>query len=55
MPESVDVLALPFTVKIKTANPTQNTLISKVKVKADDTVSGKTMEFMGDEIPMKAE
>ena len=55
MPESVDVLALPFTVKVKTVNSTQNTLISKVKVKADDTVSGKTMEFMGDEIPMKTE
>ncbi len=55
MPESVDVLALPFSVKINTVNPTQATLISKVRVKADDTISGQTIEFMGDEVPMKFE
>ncbi|MCX6781692.1 MAG: hypothetical protein NTW66_01020 [Candidatus Magasanikbacteria bacterium] len=55
MPESVDILALPFSVNINKINPTQNTLISKVKVRAEDAVSGKTIEFMGDEIPMKAE
>lgn len=55
MPESVDVLALPFTVNINKENPTQNTLVSKVRVKAEDTVTSQTIEFMGDEVPMKNE
>lgn len=55
MPESVDVLALPFTVTINKENPTQNTLVSKVRVKAEDTVTAQTIEFMGDEVPLKNE
>lgn len=55
MPESVDVLALPFTVTINKKNPTQSALISKVRVKAEDTVTGQTIEFMGDETPLKTE
>ncbi len=53
MPESIDVLALPFTVTLKTVNPTQNTLISKVRVKATDTVTGQAIEFMADEVGMQ--
>lgn len=52
MPESVNTLALPFTVTLNAKNPTQNTLISKVRVKAEDAITGQTIEFMGDEIGM---
>lgn len=55
MPESVDVLALPFTVTINKENPTQNTLVSKVRIKAEDTVTSQAIEFMGDEVPIKSE
>ncbi|MDD2758063.1 MAG: hypothetical protein PHD72_01655 [Patescibacteria group bacterium] len=55
MPESVDILALPFTITINKKNPTQSALISKVRVKAEDTVTGQTIEFMGDETPLKTE
>ncbi|MFA5127875.1 MAG: hypothetical protein WC457_02620 [Patescibacteria group bacterium] len=52
MPESVNTLALPFTVTINDKNPTQNTLVSKVRVVAVDAVTGQTIEFMGDEVGM---
>lgn len=51
MPQVVDVLALPFTVTINEMNPTQKTLISKVHIRAEDTITGKTLDFMGDETP----
>lgn len=50
MPESVDVLALPFTITMNKKNPTQNILVSKVHIQAEDTVSGEKLDFMGDEI-----
>ncbi|MDO8499143.1 MAG: hypothetical protein Q7S66_00595 [bacterium] len=49
MPESVDVLALPFSITINTSNPTQNTLISKIRVLAEDTVTGQTLDLLSDE------
>ncbi len=52
MPSSVDVLALPFRIFINQINTTQNTLISKVKIKAEDSVTGQIIEIMGDEVPM---
>jgi hypothetical protein len=52
MPEGVDVLAMPFKININQINSTQNTLISKIKVKALDAITGQTIEFMGDEVPM---
>jgi hypothetical protein len=55
MPEGVDTLALPFTIVVNKINPTQNTLVSKVRVRAEDTITGQTIEFMGDEVPMKEE
>lgn len=55
MPESVDVLALPFTVTLNKKNPTQNTLVSKVHVQAEDTITGQKLDFMGDEISLVAE
>lgn len=52
MTDNTDVLSLPFTVTINKKNPTQNTLVSKVHVIADDTVSGKKIEIIGEEIPL---
>ncbi|EKD43333.1 MAG: hypothetical protein ACD_72C00334G0003 [uncultured bacterium] len=53
MTENTDVLTLPFSVVINKKNPTQNTLISKVHLIAEDTVSGKKIEIISDEIPLK--
>jgi len=50
MPDGVDVLALPFSITVKTVNPSQDMLISKVHVQADDAVTGQKIDFMGDEI-----
>ncbi|EKD42833.1 MAG: hypothetical protein ACD_72C00561G0007 [uncultured bacterium] len=51
MTDNTDVLTLPFTVTINKKNPTQNTLISKIHITADDTVSGNKLEMLGDELP----
>lgn len=50
MPTSADVLTLPFTVTLNSKNPSQNTLVSKVRVLAEDAVTGKKIEMMGNEI-----
>lgn len=50
MPESVDVLTAPFTITLNKDNPTQNTLVSKVHVIAEDTITGKIIDFYGNEI-----
>lgn len=52
MTENTDVLAFPFTIIINKKNPTQNTLVSKVHIIADDTVTNKKLELLGDEIPL---
>jgi hypothetical protein len=52
MPESVDVLALPITITVNKANPTQELLVSKVHIQAEDTVTGEKLDFMGDEIKL---
>lgn len=51
MTDNTDVLTLPFSVTINKKNPTQNTLISKIHITADDTISGNRLEMLGDEIP----
>lgn len=53
MPEGVDVLALPITITLNTLNPTQEMLISKTHVQADDAVTGEKLDFMGDETPLR--
>lgn len=53
MPESVDVLAMPMTITLSKADPTQELLVSKIHVQADDTVTGEKIDFMGDEIKLK--
>jgi len=50
--ENTDVLDFPFIVIINKKNPTQNTLVSKVHIVAEDTVSGKKLELLGEEIPL---
>ncbi len=52
MPEGVDVLALPLNVVLNKKNPTQNMVVGKVHVTADDTVTGQSIDFMGDEIAL---
>lgn len=49
MPEGVDVLALPFTLTLNQQNPTQNLLVSKVHVRAEDAITGQALDFMGEE------
>jgi hypothetical protein len=51
--ENIDVLAYEFSVQLNKKNPTQNMLVSKVKVEATDTVTNKKIEFLGDEIGLK--
>lgn len=48
--ESLDVLALPFSIVLNQKNPTQNMLVSKVHLTAEDAVTGKTIDLMGNEI-----
>jgi hypothetical protein len=52
MTDNTDVLVFPFSVTINKNNPTQDTLVSKVHVTADDTVSGKKLELLGNEISL---
>jgi len=49
MPENVDVLALPFSVIVNKKNPSQQVLVSKIKIKAEDSVTQQTITFMGAE------
>ncbi len=50
MPTSVDVLALQFGILLNAKNPTQTQLMSKVRLKATDTVAGQDIMKAGDEI-----
>lgn len=45
LPDSLDVLDWRFTLKINTPNPTQNTLISKITVQGEDSVTGGKINF----------
>jgi len=49
MPENVDILALPFSIIINKKNPTQQVLVSKIKIKAEDTITKELITFMGAE------
>ncbi|PIT87327.1 MAG: hypothetical protein COU31_03540 [Candidatus Magasanikbacteria bacterium CG10_big_fil_rev_8_21_14_0_10_40_10] len=49
---TVNVLALPFTVTIQNPNPSQETLVSKVSLQAQDTVTGQTIQLTGEEIKL---
>ncbi len=52
LPTTVDVASAPFTVSLNSNNPTQSLLISKIRIQADDTVTGKKIELLGDEVPL---
>lgn len=49
MPDSVDTLALPISITLNKVNPTQQMLISKVHIQADDTITGQKLDFLGEE------
>lgn len=48
-----DALTGTFTLVINTKNPTQNTLLSKVSLQADDTDSGQTITLSGNAVNLK--
>lgn len=50
MPQSVDVLNSNFTLTVLKNNPTQNTLLSKVHLLAEDEVTQQKIELSGDAI-----
>lgn len=50
MPTNVDVLALQFGLALKSENPSQTNLTSKVKITAEDAVTGQQIVLSGDEI-----
>ncbi|OGH69179.1 MAG: hypothetical protein A2754_01160 [Candidatus Magasanikbacteria bacterium RIFCSPHIGHO2_01_FULL_47_8] len=52
LPESIDVANAAFTIIINKKNPTQNTLLSKVHIQAEDAVTGKKLDFMGEEVSL---
>ncbi len=53
MPESVDVLAMPFTITVNKINPSQNLLVSKVKVEAEDEITKEKITLTGNEIKLQ--
>ncbi len=55
LPTSVDVATAPFAVTVLKDNPTQSLLMSKIRIHAEDTVTGKTIELLGDETPLQAQ
>lgn len=50
MPASLDLLALPLNILLNKKDPTQNTLMSKVKISVEDTITSETIKLIGDEI-----
>jgi len=50
IPTSVDVLALQFGLVLKNKNSSQTNLTSKVKITAEDTVTGQQIILSGDEV-----
>ncbi len=54
LPESIDVANAAFTITLITKNPTQNTLVSKVHVQAEDAATGKKLDFLGEEVALTA-
>lgn len=53
MPLNVDIANGTFTLVLNTKNPTQNTLLSKVAIEAEDALTGKKLTLTGKEIILK--
>ena len=49
MPENLDILAFPFSLIINKKNPSQQVLVSKIKITAEDTVTSQLITSMGTE------
>jgi len=47
------VLALPITITLNSINPTQELLVSKTHVQAEDTVTGEKLDFLGEETSLR--
>jgi hypothetical protein len=47
MPETVDVLALPFSISLPNKDPSQTILISAPSIEADDAVTGQHLQLTG--------
>ncbi|MFA6485935.1 MAG: hypothetical protein WCT40_01030 [Candidatus Magasanikbacteria bacterium] len=47
MPDSVDVLALPFSIALNKKNPTANPMVGEAHITAEDTVTGQTISLLG--------
>ncbi|MEK7160679.1 MAG: hypothetical protein AAB724_01480 [Patescibacteria group bacterium] len=52
MPLSLDVLNSIFSITLNKKNPTQNILISRVRVQAEDAITGEKFDFLADEISL---
>ncbi len=52
MPSSLDVLTGPFVVSLPDPNPSQNTLMSKSRLEATDSVTGATIILEAPEVPL---
>lgn len=53
MPLELDSLTIPFSITLNKENPTQQILLTKVKVEAVDAVTNQTIQFMGSDIRLK--
>ncbi len=49
MPESLDILALPFSLIVNKTNPTQQVLLSKIKIKATDKITEQEINLLGEQ------
>lgn len=52
MPESLDVANAGFSITLRKNNPTQNTLLSKAHLTAEDSVTGQKIDLAGEEITL---
>lgn len=54
-PTGVTTLTLPFTLTLNSKNPTQNQLLSKVRVQAIDSVTNEAIDLLAPEISLNQE
>mgnify|MGYP001560723220 CR=1 FL=1 len=52
-PDRTETLKLTFPIQVKTVNATQTTLMSKVRLEANDVVTGKKIMKQGNELSLK--
>lgn len=52
LPTSVDVASFPFNITLNKENPSQSALVSKPHIIAEDSVTGKKLDFLSDELSL---